>query len=180
MILQIDCPHCHREITVPADVQTICPQCRGRVIGDSSVVRAQPCQAAAAAPPWWIQPGGFFLFITVPALWWAWSLGAPSTPRASTPAPNVVPRQSSTTSRISQAELQRLIAEVYQVETSRFITRDLLWITLPTGAAVQKNCQAIANLWAHRSGLDYVRVESWRGTQRLGQGTVNYGQIRTP
>jgi len=75
MILQIDCPHCHREITVPADVQTICPQCRGRVIGDSSVVRATPRQAAAAAPPW---QGGALLYtvlllLGIPLiLWGAW------------------------------------------------------------------------------------------------------------
>lgn len=57
---------------------------------------------------------------------------------------------------------------------------DLLWITLPPGSDIQSTCQAIANVWAHRSGLPWVRVESWRGTQRLGQGTVREGQIVRP
>jgi len=78
------------------------------------------------------------------------------------------------------AEFQTLIAEVYGVETSRFIQPDLLWITLPPGSDIQSTCQAIANVWAHRSGLPWVRVESWRGTQRLGQGTVREGQIVRP
>lgn len=81
---------------------------------------------------------------------------------------------------ISQKELQILIADVYHVETSRFIQPDLMWITLPPGADVQKTCQAIANVWAHRSKLDYVRVESWIGNTRLGQGTVHYGRMITP
>jgi len=83
-------------------------------------------------------------------------------------------------SNISDADLQKLIADVYHVETSRFINSDLLHITLPAGADAQKTCQAIANLWAHRSGKDFVRVESWSGNTRLGQGTVQFGQIRTP
>lgn len=81
---------------------------------------------------------------------------------------------------ISNAELQTLIADVYHVETSRFIQPDLLWITLPPGTDIQATCQAIANLWAHRSGLAYVRVESWSGTTRLGQGTVYGGNVVTP
>lgn len=96
----------------------------------------------------------------------------PTVVHHATPAPAV--------SRISDDDLQRLIADVYKVETSRFINSDLLWITLPPGTNVQKTCQAIANLWAHRSGKDFVRVESWSGNQRLGQGTVQFGQVRTP
>lgn len=80
----------------------------------------------------------------------------------------------------ANAELQTLIADVYHVETSRFIQPDLLWITLPPGSNIQATCQAIANLWAHRSGLAYVRVESWSGTTRLGQGTVYGGNVVTP
>jgi len=87
---------------------------------------------------------------------------------------------SAAVSKISNSELQSIIADVYHVETSRFIQPDLLWITVPAGANVQKTCQAIANLWAHRSGLDYVRVECWAGNTRLGQGTVQYGQMVNP
>jgi hypothetical protein len=87
---------------------------------------------------------------------------------------------STVVSKISNAELQSLVADVYHAESSRFIQPDLLWVTLPVGVDVQKTCQAIANVWAHRSGLGYVRVESWRGTQRLGQGTVYDGQPVRP
>ena len=83
-------------------------------------------------------------------------------------------------SGISNKELQRLIADVYHVETSNFVGNDLLHITLPPGSDVQGTCQAIANVWAHRSGLPWVRVESWKGTQRLGQGTVRDGQMVRP
>lgn len=83
-------------------------------------------------------------------------------------------------SKISNSELQSIIADVYHVETSRFIQPDLMWITVPAGVNAQKTCQAIANLWAHRSGLDYVRVECWAGNTRLGQGTVRHSQPITP
>jgi len=83
-------------------------------------------------------------------------------------------------SGLSNKELQSIIADVYHVETSNFIENDLLHITLPPGADIQSTCQAIANLWASRSGLPWVRVESWKGTQRLGQGTVRDGQMVRP
>ena len=107
-----------------------------------------------------------------------WGLWSHWMKPASTPSSDyVAPRRAS---NISDADLQKLIADVYHVETSRFINSDLLHITLPAGADAQKTCQAIANLWAHRSGKDFVRVESWSGNTRLGQGTVQFGQIRTP
>lgn len=87
---------------------------------------------------------------------------------------------SAAVSQIKPADLQQLIAETYQVEQSRFIQPDLLWVTLPAGVDVQKTCQAIANVWAHRSGLNYVRVESWQDNQRLAQATVRDGQPITP
>lgn len=71
-----------------------------------------------------------------------------------------------------RAEFQTLIADVYRVETSRFIANDLLHVSFAPGSDVQGNCQAIANLWAHQSGLPWVRVESWQGSQRLAQATV--------
>lgn len=70
------------------------------------------------------------------------------------------------------AEFQTLIADVYHVEKSRFIQPELLWVTLPPGSDIQHTCQAIANVWAARSGLPWVRVESWQGSQRLAQATV--------
>jgi len=117
-----------------------------------------------------------FLFIVFPVFTYQWWKGGDGeTPTAAYSAPAPTPA-----SRISDADLQTLIADVYHVETSRFITSDLLHITLPPGSNVQKTCQAIANLWAHRSGKNFVRVESWRGNQRIGQGTVQFGQMRTP
>jgi hypothetical protein len=103
----------------------------------------------------------------------AWMIAQTPQSTHSSPSPAAV-------SRISNAELQSIIADVYHVETSRFIQPDILWITLPSGSAVQKTCQAIANLWAHRSGLDYVSVESWSGGVRLAKATVQYGKFVTP
>lgn len=110
------------------------------------------------------------LLLIAGIFWWALQ---PSKPRYRAPSPAAV-------SKISNEELQALIADVYHVQTSRFVQPDLMWITLPMGQEPQKTCQAIANLWAHRSGLDYVRVECWAGNTRLGQGTVMSGEIRTP
>lgn len=96
----------------------------------------------------------------------------------SEPAPaRFTPRNAATApaapmSGITQAELQKLIADVYHVETSRFIQPDLLWVTLPAGTDIQRTCQGIANVWSHRSGLPWVRVESWQGNQRLAQATA--------
>lgn len=84
---------------------------------------------------------------------------------------------------ISHAELQGIIADVYHVEQSRFIQPDILWITLPPGTPVhelQRTCQAIANVWAHRSGLDYVCVESWQGGTQLARATVQNQHFVTP
>lgn len=75
-------------------------------------------------------------------------------------------------SRISDAELQGILRDVYQVDTSRFIQPDLLWVTFPPGVDVQASCDAIARVWSHRSGLPWVRVESWRGSTRLAQATA--------
>lgn len=83
-------------------------------------------------------------------------------------------------SGIKPSDLQALIADVYHVEQSRFIQPDILWVTLPAGADVQKTCQAIANVWAHRSGLDYVCVESWNGSRRLARATVQHQHFVTP
>jgi len=81
---------------------------------------------------------------------------------------------------LTPAALQELIRDVYGVESSRFIQPDLLWVTLPPGANVQATCQAIANIWAARSGKPWVRVESWRNNQRLAQATVSDGRPVTP
>jgi hypothetical protein len=78
---------------------------------------------------------------------------------------------------ISNAELQSIIAEVYGVETSRFIQPNILWITAPTSPDLQRTCEGIANLWAARSGLNYVCVESWQGNTRLARATVQNGQF---
>lgn len=75
-------------------------------------------------------------------------------------------------SQISEAELQGMLRDVYQVDTSRFIQPDLLWVTFHPGVDVQASCEAIARVWSHRSGLPWVRVESWRGGTRLAQATV--------
>lgn len=75
-------------------------------------------------------------------------------------------------SRISDAELEGLLRDVYQVDTSRFIQPDLLWVTFHPGVDVQASCEAIARVWSHRSGLPWVRVESWLGSTRLAQATV--------
>ena len=45
MNLQIDCPHCHRAITAPADVEVECPLCRGKLIAERPVLRAAPRRA---------------------------------------------------------------------------------------------------------------------------------------
>jgi len=84
---------------------------------------------------------------------------------------------------INHAEFQQVIAEVYGVEQSRFIQPDILWITLPAGTPaheLQSTCQAIANVWASRSRMDYVCVESWRGNTRLARATVHHQQMVTP
>ena len=78
------------------------------------------------------------------------------------------------------AAFQTLIADVYGVETSRFIQSDILWITLPPGSDLQATCQAIANVWAHQSRKAYVCVESWRGNQRLARATVHGGHPVRP
>lgn len=90
------------------------------------------------------------------------------------------PPSAAAVSQIRPADLQQLIAETYHVEQSRFIQPDILWVTLPAGADVQKTCQAIANVWAHRSGLDYVCVESWNGSRRLARATVQHQHFVTP
>lgn len=162
------CPHCQNAITAPANVEVVCPYCQGKVV--VSAPAAQP----AAVP----QLGcvGTLAVMLIGSVVWA---------MISKPTPAQTPSHYHTldaprTSGLSNEELQRIIADVYKVETSRFIQNDLLWITLPSSLNAQKTCQAIANLWASRSGLDYVRVECWSGDQRVGQGTVHFGQIRTP
>lgn len=75
-------------------------------------------------------------------------------------------------SHISDAELQALLRDVYHADTSRFIQPDLLWVTFHPGVDVQSSCEAIARVWSHRSGLPWVRVESWRGSTRLAQATA--------
>jgi len=42
MNLTIDCPHCHKPITAPEDVEVQCPYCKGRIIAERPVLRAQP------------------------------------------------------------------------------------------------------------------------------------------
>ena len=82
---------------------------------------------------------------------------------------------------ISQPELQRLIAEVYGVQTSRFLEQNLLWVTFSPGETEQqKKCQGIANMYALRNGMSYFRVECWAGNARLGQGTVMHGVLADP
>jgi len=84
---------------------------------------------------------------------------------------------SNTPSKISPAELQSIIADSYHVESSRFIEPDILWVTVPNGTDPQRVCEGIANLWAHRSGWDYVCVESWVGNVRLARAKVQYGKL---
>lgn len=180
MNISANCPHCQQAINGPADVELVCPYCQG------GVVLSMPQTGVASAPPA-VMPKlgcvGTLFVIMIFSVGWAvigqWWNGQPAAAQRHSldgaPMINAAPE-----SRISNAELQTLIADVYKVETSRFIQRDLLWITLPPLADEQKTCQAIANVWASRSGLDYVRVECWRGEQRLGQGAVQHGQIRTP
>lgn len=91
----------------------------------------------------------------------------------SAPAPAAV-------SNISNAELQGIIADVYHVETSRFIQPDILWITAPSSPDLQRTCEGIANLWAARSGLNYVCVESWSGGTRLARAKVQNGSFIEP
>jgi hypothetical protein len=51
--LLIDCPHCSREIRVPANVETTCPKCRNPVIAEAPVLRAQAKRPKAAkGSPW--------------------------------------------------------------------------------------------------------------------------------
>lgn len=95
--------------------------------------------------------------------------GSKSDPYTSAgPAPLRVPT-------MTQAAFQTMIADVYHVETSSFIQPDLIHFTLASGVDPQPTCQAVANLWAHHSGLPWVRVESWKGNQRLAQATVKDG-----
>lgn len=120
---------------------------------------------------------GMIWLITRPRPQWEIDAAAARTPSASyTPTPARV-----ATAPISPKSFQTLIADLYQVETSRFIEPDLMWVTFGPGEyAIQKKCQAIANVWAIRNGADYFRVECWSGNIRLGQGTVVNGEIRTP
>jgi len=84
--------------------------------------------------------------------------------------PSQVPKD--TSPAMSQPAFQAMIAEVYHVETSRFIQPDLLHVTLPPDSDTQAICETLANLWSHHSSLPWIRVESWRGSQRLAQATV--------
>lgn len=76
--------------------------------------------------------------------------------------------------RNDQAELAALARDVYQVTECRFVQPDLVWVTPPPGADPQSLCQALANVWAARSGLPWVRVESWQDGRRLAQATVRH------
>lgn len=86
-------------------------------------------------------------------------------------------------SKLPNESLQAIIRDVYHAET-KFVRNDLVQVTFAPGsreeADAQGFCQAIANVWASRSGLPLVRVESWRGSQRLAQATVKDGQIKRP
>lgn len=174
MNLLIDCPHCQTEVSMPANVPAACPNC-GQPVVANEVKRSSFLQQVSKI----ISFRRFCIIAFFVSIWsWvAWLVFSQPSDESPTPRHTM---DSQRVSNISNAELQSLIADVYKVETSRFIQPDLLWITLPPLADEQKTCQAIANVWASRSGRDYVRVECWRGSQRLGQGTVQFGQIRTP
>lgn len=92
---------------------------------------------------------------------------APDPAEAVTPAPALAPA-------FPPAELAALARDVYQVTECRFVQPDLVWVTPPPGADPQSLCQALANVWAARSGLPWVRVESWQDGRRLAQATVRH------
>lgn len=50
MNIQIDCPHCHRAILAPEDVEVECPLCRGKLIAERPVLRARPNQKQPEVP----------------------------------------------------------------------------------------------------------------------------------
>lgn len=68
MNLLIDCPHCHAEVSVAANVQIACPRCGQPVIAeDVPRVRAKHGQGADT-PRWQI---AFVLLVSLPTLgWW--------------------------------------------------------------------------------------------------------------
>ena len=96
------------------------------------------------------------------------------------PTPTAVPSQW-VSPPMTQKELQALIVDFYHVESSQFIRPDLLNITFgPNERDPQGKCQAIANIWSFRSGLNDVMVESWSGKKRIGFGVVVNGNLRDP
>ncbi len=67
MNLLIDCPHCQAEVSVPANMQTPCPQCRKPVIAED-VPRVSAKRSNAV-------PGGFIIvLIPLGALLWFFGL----------------------------------------------------------------------------------------------------------